>query len=331
MSYGGSPDRAVAGERIMIMYNFVVNKLSGKNRGENNLNIITSYCNSRGINYSVYETNARGHAMKLTEMLCDSGADNVIAIGGDGTFHEVVNGVKDFEKIKIGFIPSGRGNDFARAAALPLKPIEAFEDILSGQTKRIDYIDVGKRRCLNIGGTGMDVDVLKAVANKRNAFTYYTSLLRCLLKFEPYHVVIRAKTTEGEIELVKDCIMVGICNGTDFGGGMHIAPGARTDDGVLDLMIAEKLSRGLFGILSKFTKGKHDKLPEITHYNVTELDVDGGGCPIELDGEIYDDIPLRCKVVHNGLITFKTKAERLTSGAQSESGETAAETDADEK
>ena len=292
------------------MYNFIVNKRSGKNRGENNLNILTAYCNAKGIDYSVYETNARGHAVKLTRMLCDAGADNVIAIGGDGTFHEVVNGVTDFEKIRIGFIPSGRGNDFARAAALPLKPLEAFADIIAGETKRIDYISVGTRRCLNIAGTGMDVDVLKAVADKRNAFSYYTSLVRCLMKFDPYHVVIKAKTTEGEIELVKDCIMVGVCNGTDFGGGMHIAPQAKINDGKLDLMIAEKLDRGPFGMLSKFTKGRHDKLPEITHYEITEIEVDGGGCPVELDGEIYDDIPLNCKVVSSGLVTFKNAAER---------------------
>ncbi len=294
------------------MYNFIVNKRSGKNRGANNLNVLTKYCNSNGIDYSVYETNARGHAMKLTQMLCENGADNVIAIGGDGTFHEVVNGITDFEKIKIGFIPSGRGNDFARAADLPLKPLEAFADIIAGETKRIDYIDVGPRRCLNIAGTGMDVDVLNAVANKRNAFSYYASLVHCLIKFDPYHVVIRAKTTDGEIELVKDCIMVGVCNGTDFGGGMHIAPTAKINDGKLDLMIAEKLNRGPFGILSKFVKGRHEKLPEITHYEITELQVDGGGCPVELDGEIYTDFPLNCKVIHNGLITFKTAKERAS-------------------
>ncbi len=308
MSVGAS-DRTKT--RINDMYNFIVNKRSGRNRGENNLNILTSYCNAKGYDYSVYETNARGHAMKLTEMLCRSGADNVIAIGGDGTFHEVVNGITDFEKVKVGFIPSGRGNDFARAASLPLKPLEAFEDIIAGETKRIDYIDVGARRCLNIGGTGMDVDVLKAVDGKRNAFTYYTSLVRCLMRFDPYHVTVRAKTADGgEIELVKDCIMVGVCNGSDFGGGMHIAPGSSINDGVLDLMIAEKLNRGPFGILSHFVKGRHHKLPEITHYNVTEVTVDGGGCPIELDGEIYEGISLDCKVIRSGLVTYKTKKER---------------------
>ena len=77
-------------------------------------------------------------------------------------------------------------------------------------------------------------------------------------------------------------------------------------------LIAEKLNRGPFGILSKFVKGRHEKLPEITHYEITELQVDGGGCPVELDGEIYTDFPLNCKVIHNGLITFKTAKERAS-------------------
>lgn len=118
------------------MLNFIVNKRSGKNRGESNLNVITEYCNAHGIEYSVYETNAPRHAVTLTRSICSLGADNVVAIGGDGTFHEVLNGITDFSAIKVGFIPSGRGNDFARAANLPLKPIEALTDILTGETKK---------------------------------------------------------------------------------------------------------------------------------------------------------------------------------------------------
>lgn len=293
------------------MLNFVVNKRSGKNRGSIHLNAITSYCNEHGINYSVYETNAPGHAVKLTESICASGADNVIAIGGDGTFHEVLNGIPDLSAVKVGFIPSGRGNDFAKAAKLPLKPLDALTDILSGETKNIDYIDCGAKRCLNVAGTGMDVDVLRAVDNKNNAFSYYTALIRCLLKFDPYRVIVKAKTADGkELTLKHNCIMVGICNGTNFGGGIKVAPDARIDDGKLDLLIAEKLDRGVFRVLGKFVKGKHAALPEIKHYEVTEIDVDNCGVPVELDGEIYEGLSLKCKVVHNGLTTFKTAEER---------------------
>ena len=293
------------------MLNFIVNKRSGKNRGAINLGAITSYCSDRDIQYSVYETNAPGHAVKLTRSICESGADNVVAIGGDGTFHEVINGVTDFSAIKVGFIPSGRGNDFAKAAKLPLKPLEALEDILADETKRIDYIDCGEKRCLNVAGTGMDVDVLRAVENKRNAFSYYAALIRCLIKFDPYRVIVRAKTVDGkELTLEHNCIMVGICNGTDIGGGIKVAPKARIDDGKLDLLIAEKLDRSVFRLLGKFVKGKHDSLPELKHYEVTEINVENFGVPVELDGEIYENMPFACKVVPGGLITFKTAEER---------------------
>lgn len=299
------------------MLNFIVNKRSGKNRGASNLGTITAYCNAHGIDYSVYETNAPGHAAKLTKSICEQGADNVIAIGGDGTFHEVLNGVPDLSCVKIGFIPSGRGNDFARAAHLPLKPIDALADILAGETKRIDYIDCGEKRCLNVAGTGMDVDVLRAVENKRNAFGYYAALIRCLLKFDPYRVVIKARTADGkELTLKHNCIMVGVCNGIAIGGGMKLAPDARVDDGKLDLLIAEKLDRSVFRVVGKFVKGKHDSLPEIRHYDVTEVEVENGGVPVELDGEIYEGLPLNCKIVKGGLITFKTAEERKNAKEQ---------------
>lgn len=284
------------------MYDFVVNKGSGKRRGEEYLKKITEYCDGKDIEYTVYQTNAKGHAEELTRTLCAGGSENVVAIGGDGTFHEVVNGLSTPEKTRIGFIPAGRGNDFARAAHLSLKPVEAFEDVLRGETKRIDYIDCAGRRCLNVAGTGMDVDVLQAVINKKNTISYYVSLVNCLLHFKPYKV----KITAGGQTIEKECIMVGVGNGIAIGGGMLVSPQAKIDDGKLDLMIAEKLDRGLLRILPKFIKGNHAELPELTHMDVEAVEVENYGNPIQLDGEIYDDVPLHCRIVKGGLTTYKT-------------------------
>lgn len=284
------------------MYNFVVNERSGKFRGRKCIKKITDYCNENGIEYQVLITNAVGHAKQLVSDLCDKGADNVIAVGGDGTFHEVLNGIKDFSSITVGFIPAGRGNDFARSAGLSLDPMEAFGAILKGETRRIDYIEIGDLRSLNVAGTGMDVDVLKAVIDKKNAISYYTSLIGCLLNYKPYHVKI---TLNGET-FEKDCIMVGVCNGGYFGGGMKVGANAVIDDGKLDVCIVEKLKRGLMPVLPSFVKGKHARLPECTHVDADEIEIDTFGKPIELDGEIYSDKPFNCKIVKGGLITFKT-------------------------
>ncbi|MBQ7227601.1 MAG: diacylglycerol kinase family lipid kinase [Clostridia bacterium] len=287
------------------MYNFVANKGSGKKRGEAYLKKITEYCDGKGIEYTVYETNAKCHATELTKELCLSGADNVIAIGGDGTFHEALNGLVTPETTTLGFIPAGRGNDFARASKLSSDPIEAFEDILRGDTKQIDYIQCGDKKCLNVAGTGMDVDVLQAVINKKNTISYYVSLVKCLMKFKPYPM--RIKINGEWIE--KNIIMVGVGNGSAFGGGMNAFANAKIDDGKLDLMVVEKLKRGVMRLIPKFIKGKHDGVPEIAHYDVEEVEVDNGGIPIELDGEIYDNIPLVCKIVKGGLRTYKVKED----------------------
>lgn len=282
------------------MINFIVNPLSGKNRGTKYIEKIVRYCCEKNIDHRVYFTRAKGHAEELAKALSDEGAELVVAVGGDGTFHEVLNGINP-EITKLGFIPSGRGNDFAKAANLSLKPLVALERIINGSIRYIDYIECGTRRCLNVAGTGMDVDVLQAVIDKKNVISYYISLIGCLMKFKPYHVTI--KTSDG-LSLEKDCIMVGVSNGIAIGGGMKLSPNAKIDDGYLDLMIAEKLDRGLFGVLPKFLKGKHEKLPELSHYDVTEVSIDNGDNPIQLDGEIYYNLPLNCKIVHHGLMTF---------------------------
>ncbi len=287
------------------MYNFIVNKGSGKRRGEEFLNRITEFCDSKGIEYAVYPTEAKSHAEKIARELCGQGVGNITAIGGDGTFHEVLNGLTSPEKTTVGFVPAGRGNDFARAAKLSLKPIEAFGDVLRGETKRIDYIRCGDRRCLNVAGTGMDVDVLQAVIDKKNAISYYVSLVKCLLGFKPYHVRITARGETYE----KDCIMVGIGNGVAIGGGMLVCPDAKIDDGKLDLMIAEKLDRGLIALIPKFIKGKHDKLPELKHYDIERAEIDTFGRPIQLDGEIYENTSFDCEIVKGGLTTYKVAAD----------------------
>ena len=285
------------------MYNFIVNERSGKYRGQKAIRKITEYCNDNKIEYQVYITNAVGHAKKLTEELCMKGETEIIAVGGDGTFHEVLNGIVDFSSVTVGFIPAGRGNDFARSAHLSLDPIEAFEDITKNQIKKIDFIKVGDDlRCLNVAGTGMDVDVLQAVIDKKNAISYYTSLVSCILRYKPYRVKI---TLNGET-YEKDCIMVGICNGGYIGGGMHIGTNAEIDDAKLDICIVEKQKRGLLGVLPSFVKGKHEKLPECIHIDAERIEVDSFGKPIELDGEIYDGRTLTCEIVKGGLRTYKT-------------------------
>lgn len=278
----------------------IANKLSGKGNGEKYLNAVTKYLDEHGVKYNVHITERTGHGKLLAEELSAAGSPVIVALGGDGTFHEVLNGI-DFERSRMGFIPAGRGNDFATGTkAVSLDPVKAIENIVRGEHRDLDYIQVGDKRCINVGGTGMDVDVLLKTAKSKNKLTYVASLLRCLLRFKPYHVEAEIN---GETNSY-DCIMLGVCNGTQFGGGIKLSPLSQADDGKLDVIIMTKPKRiPTVLIMPKFVKGKHMGKP-YTHHIVCESLKVKTTAPIELDGEIYYDLDFDAHIVKGGLKTF---------------------------
>lgn len=282
------------------MLNIIANVKSGKGRGLKNIKKIAKYCLFHNIPYALYLTNKKGHATELASSLTKNGG-TIVALGGDGTFHEVLNGIVDMENTVLGFIPSGRGNDFARSLGASLNPIEALEDILRGEVENIDYIQAGQKRCLNVGGTGLDVEVLRHVEGKTNKITYLVSLLDCLKNFESYKIKI---TLNGETK-EHDCIIAGVCNGRAFGGNIPLAPKADIKDGKLDLVVIDMPASGkVFPLVPKFLKGRHLEF-DITHYTQCDEVLIESEASVELDGEIYDDITLDCKLVKGGLKTFK--------------------------
>ncbi len=281
------------------MLNIIANVKSGKGRGLKNIKKVAKYCLKNNIPYALYLTNKPGHATELASQLTKDGGD-IIALGGDGTFHEVLNGIVDTEHTTIGFIPSGRGNDFVRTAGCSLNPIKALKDILSGEIRNIDYIDVNGTRCLNVAGTGLDIDVLERVEGKTGKLTYLMSLVYCLNHFEPYHVVVKVNGEQYEY----DCIMAGVCNGTAFGGNIKLSPLSKIDDGKLDVIVMTMPENGkIVPVLPKFVQGKHMDMPITHHFECDEVSIKTNH-PVELDGEIYRDLKFDCKIVKAGLKTY---------------------------
>ena len=283
------------------MIHFVANIRSGRGRALKNVKKLTDYCIKNEIDYSLHVTHRKGHAIDIARELSKEEGAIIIAVGGDGTFHEVINGIIDFSKVKVGFIPSGRGNDFARAAGFSLDPIKALNDILRGEETYFDYIQVGPVRCLNVGGTGMDVDVLKRVDGSSSKLTYLKSLIGCLSKFDPYPVEV---TVNGETKSY-NCLLAAICNGTCIGGNMKVSPLSKIDDNMLDLIIVVCPDANVFPLLPKFLKGKHIYEDWGVHIKCESAKITCNRLPIQLDGEIYEDLELDCHIVKNGIRTFK--------------------------
>jgi diacylglycerol kinase (ATP) len=286
------------------MYDIIVNSASKK--GLKAAKKISRELSRRKIEYEFHYTSYPKHAKVLAGELAAAGKKNIIGIGGDGTFHEIVNGIQNLSEVNLGFIPLGSGNDFAKTAKLPKNNLKkALKIILDGNIKKIDYIQFANgTRSLNAAGTGMDVDVLnKAYAFRRlKGFpNYLWALLRVLKNFEPYYLTVE---TDGQ-KKTYECMIVCVANGIFIGGGMKVSPFSDLSDGKLNLVVVHNVPRKLYRkYLPKFLTGKHIGL-FAEQFLVDKVKVTSDKTMrAQLDGEIYNDFNFDCHVVKSGINMF---------------------------
>lgn len=289
------------------MYSIILNPMAGKGKSLSALETVRDILNEREIPYEIYATEYAGHAVDLARQLTEENFPRkLILMGGDGTFNEVLNGIVFFENITVGVIPCGTGNDFARAADIPTDPKAALEIILKDTPSYIDYIDAGERRALNCAGAGMDVDVLVRYSTMkafRGKAKYYASLIDTLihLRFHKVRLTLDGKMREESV------FMVAATNGTCIGGGMPLSPRSDVADSYLNVVLIHELpKKNIPGALMKFLKGKHITEPFTEEFLVKEAVIemlDDG--KTEVDGEVFDNKILTCKVVSDTLLFYR--------------------------
>lgn len=168
------------------MLDFIVNVKAGSGKALAQKSKIEKLLILRGIKHRFHETTAPKNAVELTKKLCENGATDVIAVGGDGTANEVLNGLNVGET-NFGIIPCGSGNDFAATVGIPKNTEKALDIILSGKTKPTDFFVCDGVRGLNAVGTGIDVDILERTAKNKvlkGKIKYFASLIVSLMKFD---------------------------------------------------------------------------------------------------------------------------------------------------
>lgn len=275
--------------------NFIVNPKSGRGSGEALWEKIKAALDAKDVPYTVHITTGKADTRDAARAV--SGKGILCAIGGDGTFHDVINAA-DLENTPIAFLPNGRGNDFAKGTKMCKDAFAALDAVLENRRIDVDCIDVSGIKCLNVAGTGIDVDVLKRVYEQKS-LTYIGSVVYNLKHFKPYKVKVTADafTYEGE------CVMVGVCNGTQIGGGIKISPASVIDDGKLNVVLLEKPKRGVMHCLALTKRGKHLDKPFTRHFLTERVEIETFGADIQLDGEIYN-APLNCRLIKGGVKTF---------------------------
>ncbi len=290
------------------MLNFIVNPLAGGVSGKRSkqaIETIREYLINKDISFRFYFTNKVGHATEITKQIIDEGGDNVIAIGGDGTLHEVINGFSNFENVTMGIIPCGTGNDFVSAIGLPMDIIEALELILKGNSRYFDFMQLPTVRALNVVGMGIDVDVLKRYSKlkKKTKFGYTKCLVKslCSYKYDDFEISL----DDGESEH-RRAFITAVANGHCFGGGIAICPTAKPDDKMLDCVSVASMNKlKVIGAFIKLKKGKVLSLKQTVHKQAKKVVVK---MPIpytvNADGELYDNIPFEVEIVSDKLKIF---------------------------
>lgn len=287
------------------MLDFIVNPIAGKGRAQAARRAIGARLTALGTPHRFHETRAPREAVEIAGKLTRAGADRVVAIGGDGTLNEVLNGLADPSKSCLGLIPAGGGNDFAAAARIPRDPLEALRIVLDGRPKPTDYMECGGVRGINIIGAGIDVDILRAYAKLgiHGPVGYLLALLKTLFSFQFYEFSERVDGRDVPHRAFIACAG----NGRRCGGGITLCPKASLDDGLLDIVIIDDLKKS--GIPAAFVKLMRKQildLPQTVFRRGDRLAIHSDApLPIQIDGEIYDDLPFDVRLVTGQLKMYR--------------------------
>lgn len=281
-----------------------------KKKNAKKLDAVLQVLQNAGKQCEVLLTNKAGDAKVHAERITSSGERHtLIAMGGDGTLHDILNGFKDFENCDLGLIPLGTGNDFAESAKIPTDVVKAAKIIASGTPSPIDFIELSSGlRSINIVGMGIDVDVLKRTyASRRKGHSkYLISFLYCLKNFKSYNFTVRY----GGNEEKHRGMIVAIGNGKQFGGGIKLLPEAKINDGYLNLFMVDYISkRKILGAFIKLMRGKANKIKQAKTVLVKEAEFihEDKDFTIQAEGELYQNIPLNAHIVAGQLKFYLPK------------------------
>lgn len=285
------------------MIEFIIHSHAGKGSASKARALIERRLDLLNVEYTFHQTVKEKHATFIAEQLCKSGATTIVAVGGDGTAHEVLNGLSGFENVTFGIIPCGTGNDFATALGIPTDPLKALDIVLKNHVSYVDYFQCGGVRGLNIIGTGIDVDILRRYQSKRRQtkFQYLSSLIYWLAHFKPYELTL---VDENGAEHPKSAFIACACNGQQFGGGIKMCPTAIPTDGNLDVVIVSALpKRKIPPAFIKLMRGNIRMLKETEYFRAKRLRLKGR-YNLQIDGEIYENHTFDVQVISNELKMF---------------------------
>ena len=278
----------------------MLNPVAGRGAAARALDPIAREFHRQGWAVHVERTEGPGHATELAARAAGAGVTRVVAVGGDGTVHEVANGLlRHGSDVTLGVVPIGSGNDFAKLVGVYRhSPVRAVRRLVTARTATFDAGRVGDEYFVNSMGFGFG----PAVVRVRNAMpglsgfaSYFVPVIRAFAGFRPPRFEIRA----AGFSETGYMMMVEVCNGTTAGGSYRFAPDAQPADGRLDVCLVRRVSLPRFLLaVPRVMRGTHAGMREIALFQTREVTIRSldGPLLLHLDGELREPAASQCTV-----------------------------------
>ncbi|MBD8606285.1 YegS/Rv2252/BmrU family lipid kinase [Aeromicrobium sp. CFBP 8757] len=274
----------------------VVNPASGRHRAASIAERAAVRLRAAGHTAHLVEGADGASSHRLAAEAAATGADALVVVGGDGALHGVLDLVADGD-VLFGLLPAGTGNDTARSLGIPAHDVDAAIDVLlAGHVRTVDLARTGDSHVATVIASGFDSKVnerANAMRWPRGNMRYNLAILAELRSFEPLPFTLTLDGTPIE----REAMLVAVGNGPSFGGGLRICEGAVIDDGLLDVVVINPVSKAtLLRVFPQLYRGTHVDLPEFERHLVTEVTLSSPGIVAYGDGERLGALPLTATV-----------------------------------
>lgn len=271
---------------------YLLNPISGTSKKDALKKLIERETTAQEIPFEMVITNSGGDYDFLKDKVIRERFTDVIVIGGDGTMSQVTSALRNVP-VRFGIIPVGSGNGLARAAGIPTKPQQALALIFSGQAKKTDAFLINSHYSCMLSGIGFDAQVAHDFATKstRGLMMYTQQSIINYFKAHPYQFEI----VLDNFSFFTDAFFISIANSNQFGNNFTIAPQANLNDGLLDIVIVQKMNKAKlpFAILQQIRgNNKMQQLVEdmcqknILYFQTDSLTIRNlKHAPLHIDGE----------------------------------------------
>lgn len=296
----------------------IISSKSGGGKAVQVWNTVAEYFKQKGISFSETFTEYQSHAIEIAKQAVKEGYRKIMAVGGDGAVHEVLNGIMDQDSvptsdITLAIVPVGSGNDWARHHKIPSNLEKVADLIASGKTMLHDVIKVETikggnpylRYMLNIGGFGFDAQVVHLFEQgKKRGKSGDVQYLKCLVKGFFFYICpfFRIKV-DGKPYFEGKALSVAIGNGKYCGGGMMQTPAAICDDGLIDLTVVKQLWKLKFlGHVKDLYDGTVYDMKEVIATKAKKIEIEATPTAFaEADGELIGVTPATLTIVPSAI------------------------------